>query len=133
MASILKVDDLRGNTSAGNITITSEGGAATMQLQQGLAKAWTMDETLSTSADVTEDSFNIASTIDSGTGDLDVTFTNVFSANNYCSTGSAATASANDIITTRYADSSSSKDDILNYDGAYKDSPICYVAFGDLA
>ncbi len=40
MASILKVDDLRGNTAAGNITITSEGGAATMQLQQGVAKAW---------------------------------------------------------------------------------------------
>jgi hypothetical protein len=40
MASILKVDDLRGNTSAGDITITSEGGSATMQLQQGLEKAW---------------------------------------------------------------------------------------------
>ena len=36
MASILKVDDLRGNTAAGNITITSEGSSATMQLQQGL-------------------------------------------------------------------------------------------------
>ena len=40
MASILKVDDLRGNTSAGDITITSEGGAATQSLQQGLLKAW---------------------------------------------------------------------------------------------
>lgn len=116
-------------------TLETGAGAdiATSYVVNGSAKAWTMDETLSTSADVTEDSFNIASTIDSGTGDLDVTFTNAFSANNYCSTGSAATASANDIITTRYADSTSSKDDILNYDGAYKDSPICYVAFGDLA
>jgi len=40
MASILKVDDLRGNTAAGNITITGEGGAATMQLQQGVMKCW---------------------------------------------------------------------------------------------
>ena len=40
MASVLKVDDLRGNTASGNITITSEGGAATMQLQQGVAKTW---------------------------------------------------------------------------------------------
>ena len=39
MASILKVDELQGITSAGDITVTSEGGAATMQLQQGLAKA----------------------------------------------------------------------------------------------
>ena len=38
MAGILKVDDLRGNTSAGDITITSEGGSATMQLQQGVLK-----------------------------------------------------------------------------------------------
>jgi hypothetical protein len=35
MASILKVDAMQGVTSAGDITITSEGGAATMQLQQG--------------------------------------------------------------------------------------------------
>jgi hypothetical protein len=30
MASILKVDSMQGVTSAGDITITSEGGAATM-------------------------------------------------------------------------------------------------------
>jgi hypothetical protein len=39
MSTIL-VDNLTGKTSAGDITVTSEGGAATMQLQQGLAKAW---------------------------------------------------------------------------------------------
>jgi hypothetical protein len=37
MSTIL-VDNLTGKTSAGDITVTSEGGAATMQLQQGLAK-----------------------------------------------------------------------------------------------
>ena len=57
MASILKVDDLRGNTAAGNITITSEGGAATMQLQQGLCKSWCyFNGTLTTPT--LEDSFN---------------------------------------------------------------------------
>ena len=30
MASILKVDEMQGVTSAGNITITSEGGGATV-------------------------------------------------------------------------------------------------------
>ena len=39
MASILKVDEMQGVTSAGDITITGEG-TATMQLQQGLAKCW---------------------------------------------------------------------------------------------
>ena len=38
--SEIKVDTLTGKTTAGDITVTSEGGAATMQLQQGLAKAW---------------------------------------------------------------------------------------------
>ena len=39
MASILKVDAMQGVTAAGDITITSEGGAATQSLQQGLAKS----------------------------------------------------------------------------------------------
>ena len=39
MASILKVDEMQGVTSAGDITITGEG-TAVMQLQQGLCKLW---------------------------------------------------------------------------------------------
>jgi len=126
-------DKLTGKTSAGDVTITSEGGSATMQLQQGVAKAWTLDETLYSNSVFVPDSFNIASTTDVSTGNLYVTFTNVFSANNYCSTGSCAGFSANDNVTTRYSDSSTSNDDIINYDGAYKDASISYVAFGDLA
>jgi hypothetical protein len=38
MASILKVDELRGIVSAGDITVTD--GSVTMKLQDGLAKAW---------------------------------------------------------------------------------------------
>ena len=81
MASILKVDDLRGNTAAGNITITSEGGAATMQLQQGVAKQWcAVDQTGFT----VNDSFNTASVTDNGTGDFNPNFTNnMGSANGY--------------------------------------------------
>ena len=40
-------DKLTGKTSAGDVTITSEGGSATMQLQQGVAKVWcNLDGTL---------------------------------------------------------------------------------------
>jgi hypothetical protein len=74
MASILKVDDLRGNTAAGNITITSEGGAATMQLQQGLAKSWANFNGTGTIA--LTDSFNVASLSDEGTGEYETNFTN---------------------------------------------------------
>jgi hypothetical protein len=81
MASILKVDDLRGNTAAGNITITSEGGAATMQLQQGVVKQWiNMDGSGTIS---TRDSLNNSSLTDNGTGNYTVRHTNNFSSVNY--------------------------------------------------
>ena len=81
MASILKVDDLRGNTSAGNITITSEGGAATMQLQQGLAKAWINYNGQGTIA--VRDSLNHSSLTDNGTGNHDTSFSASFNNANY--------------------------------------------------
>jgi hypothetical protein len=81
MASILKVDDLRGNTSAGDITITSEGGAATQSLQQGLTKAWLFLNGTGTIA--VGDSLNIASVTDVGTGQYRPNLTSSFSSTNY--------------------------------------------------
>ena len=74
MASILKVDALQGITAAGDITVTSEGGAATQSLQQGLAKVWS---NYSGSGTTFRDSFNCASATDNGTGD----YTNSFTSN----------------------------------------------------
>ena len=82
MASILKVDDLRGNTAAGNITITSEGGAVTMQLQQGVAKAWLDHTQVTTTA--ARDSLNISSITDAGTGkSYPISFTNNMNNDDY--------------------------------------------------
>jgi len=78
MASILKVDDLRGNTAAGNITITSEGGAATQSLQQGLCKLWAYHENQSVT-----DSLNVSSGTDTGAGVFNLTFTNAFSTDDW--------------------------------------------------
>ena len=55
MASILKVDEMQGVTSAGDITITGEG-TATMRLQQGLIKVWFDIEQIGTHS--LPDSFN---------------------------------------------------------------------------
>ena len=79
------VDDLTGKTSAGDITVTSEGGAATMQLQQGLAKAWVNFDGTGTPA--ARDSFNLASITDNGAGDYTITVSNAFNNANYASTG----------------------------------------------
>lgn len=78
--SEIKVDDLTGKTSAGDITVTSEGGAATMQLQQGLAKMWA---TINQSSFSILDSINVSSASDDGTGVFTVTRSNNMSNSNY--------------------------------------------------
>jgi hypothetical protein len=73
MSTIL-VDNLTGKTSAGSITVTSEGGAATQSLQQGLAKAWINFDGTGTIS--TRDSLNVSSISDEGTGYYQYDFTN---------------------------------------------------------
>ena len=81
MASILKVDELQGIATAGDITVTSEGGAATQSLQQGLAKVWVNFDGTGTIA--TRDSLNVSGLTDNGTGDYIITFSNAFNNANY--------------------------------------------------
>ena len=81
MASILKVDELRGIASAGSITVTSEGGAATQSLQQGLAKAW--GDVSGSGTPAVDDSLNIASVTDVGSGNRKYTTTNALSNTSY--------------------------------------------------
>jgi hypothetical protein len=83
MASILKVDAMQGVTSAGSITVTSEGGAATQSLQQGLCKAWLQGNDDAS----TDDDFNIASGTDNGTGDYTYSFTANMNNNTHIATG----------------------------------------------
>ena len=89
MASILKVDELQGIASAGDITVTSEGGAATQSLQQGLAKAWV---NFGTGSATVRDSFNHSSVTDNGTGDFSPVVTNAFSNINYSQAASMSRA-----------------------------------------
>jgi hypothetical protein len=86
MASILKVDELRGIVSAGDITVTSEGGAATQSLQQGLAKAWVNFNGIGTIA--ARDSFNTSSLTDNGTGNYYVNFSSSMANTGYSVTNS---------------------------------------------
>ena len=71
MSSIL-VDNLTGKTTAGSVTVTSEHGGATMQLQQGLCKAWCV---LAGYDAAIHDSFNVSHETDEGTGAHQVSFT----------------------------------------------------------
>ena len=82
MASILKVDELQGIVSAGDITVTSEGGSATQSLQQGLTKAWCFfDGTAGTISFA--DSFNGSSLSDHSTGQYDMNLSSSMSNSTY--------------------------------------------------
>lgn len=81
MASILKVDELQGITAAGDITITSEGGAATQSLQQGLVKSYMALNGQGTIS--VRGSLNATSLTDVATGEYQYSFVNNMQNNEY--------------------------------------------------
>jgi len=85
MASELKVDKFTGVTTAGSIDVTGEGNSTTTNLQQGLCKAWVSADDGATK----NDSFNVGTSTDNGTGDFSHALTNPFSNANYCQTNTS--------------------------------------------
>ena len=79
----VKIDTIKGKTTAGSVTVQGEG-TATTNLQQGLAKAWV---NLNASSFGLRDSFNVASVTDNGTGDHTITISNDFGNANYSAVG----------------------------------------------
>ena len=135
MASILNVDTISGKTTAGSISITAEGNSTTTNLQQGLAKCWFTDETLAASSNYAEDSFNLSGTSDTSTGQLQVSFTNIFNNDGYSALG-VNHGSVNDVVGTKFSPNTTSSTSYFNYepkDEVYKDSAIGGALFGDLA
>jgi hypothetical protein len=130
-------DKLTGKASAGNVTITSEGGSATMQLQQGVAKAWIHQDD---NADI-RDSLNIASLTDVAVGKAENNFSNNFNNAYYSSGGSHNNrAVGNDMFaafeaTETHVPSTSSKSVDSTYNGSnfVDESTIVQQCFGDLA
>ena len=81
--STLKANTLTGTTSAGSILVTGEGGSTTTNLQQGLAKCWVE---IGTAGSSTNDSFNVSSNDDDGTGDYGINFSSAMGNANYSCT-----------------------------------------------
>jgi hypothetical protein len=134
MASVLKVDEMQGVTSAGDITITGEGGSATIQLQQGLAKAWMHSDFSSL-----QDSFNASSLVDTGSGDNGINYTSSMSSANYSVGVKSQPTSGNDtnlnsIVKFNSQTSSAVNGQAGNVAGALFDCPAIYITVhGDLA
>ena len=66
------------SASANSMTIRGEGSNQT-SIQQGLVKSW-----IQMSPNTTNDSFNVGSTTDNGTGDQTMTFSTNMGNGNYC-------------------------------------------------
>jgi hypothetical protein len=129
---LFKTDELQGKTSAGDITVTSEGGAATMQLQQGLAKFWIRHS----SASAIQDSFNASSVTDNATGDFTVVIANNMSNPYYSFITTSGSDGGNNFAGSRLRSGSSGDcrciygyNDLTLYDWAQ----ICVSIDGDLA
>jgi len=120
---------LTGKTAAGNVTITSEGGSATMQLQQGVLKAWTaLASSLNGSSG---DSLNNSSFSDDGTGKTTITMTNPMTNTTDFCVSQAATYNyayqGKGESTTTYAL------DTVDYQGSFADGTSNGMVSGDLA
>ena len=89
--------------ATGQTTIVGEGGSTTTNLQQGLAKAWAMNENTS-SAFTTHDSFNISGETDEANGQTTFTINNDMANANYSIvTGGGASSSQRDrTVVVRY-------------------------------
>ena len=129
-----------GADSDGVLTITGEGGSTKTNVQQGLCKSWVnFDGTATFDGSDTEirDSFNVASTIDNGTGNYDATFTNNMNDSNYSSTGTCAhdkPISANRDSNFQVVAESASQINLNIFSSSQQDrAHVCGQVFGDLA
>jgi hypothetical protein len=111
--------------------VYGEGGTATTNLQQGLAKAWVNWNGTGTVA--IRDSINVSSIDDNTTGQYDVNYSNLFDIAGYCPTTAGAGGSGFSGVydfslqTTAYVN-------IRYYAGGYYDMNTCNTAIhGDLA
>ena len=129
MASILKVDEMQGVTSAGDITITGEG-TATMRLQQGLAKGWcSVDHDTSTTF---HESFNFSSVTDNSTGSYTCAFTNAMNFTRYSAPTSCYSGDG-DITNIANEATANFRLRVFNDTGAAADVDCFTAVFGDLA
>tara|TARA_R100001510_G_scaffold4308_2_gene3414 strand:+ start:243 stop:635 length:393 start_codon:yes stop_codon:yes gene_type:complete len=130
MASILKVDEMQGVASAGNITVTSEGGSATMHMQQGLCKAWAFVNGTDGSL---RDSFNYSSATDNaGSGDYSYGYTNPMGNANF--SGAAMANAGSNVGVTRGTNLTTGHDIfVFNTSNNSTNTASSFMIQGDLA
>ena len=116
------------HTVGNNAIYTSDGSAVTQNAVQSLVKCWVKSANNASP----NDSFNVASGTDNGTGDYSYTFTNGMANVNYCTAG----MNVDDQRRCQYRRSSATDHFRVrhwNEDGGYNDVDSCSMLSGDLA
>jgi len=128
----VKIDTIKGKTTAGSVTVQGEN-TATTNLQQGLAKAWIK---FSGSAASIHGSFNISSLTDNGTGDYSPNFTNnMNTSNNFAATAAGQDTNTRTNVHFSFEGQSASDINIEYYEGGSKADcvRVASIITGDLA
>ena len=129
MTSELRVDNLKGSTTGGSISVLGEGTSATTNLQQGLIKVWCYTPNDGASIN---DSFNVSSATDAATGQVTVNINNDMANANYSIGHTTYTNIAHSWVA---GDSQATGSySTRSYDGSsYQDNGFRSQAAGDLA
>ena len=137
-ASEIAIDKLKGVTAAGSMLVVGEGGTTTTSLQQGLAKVWVQFKGPDTFG--IQDSFNLTSMTDNGTGDYTLTIANDMVNALYSATATGYKASADHGFITNnnqnYFTASTLRLETVEHDGGHKVTEFtqsCVTIHGDLA
>tara|TARA_R100001509_G_C4727767_1_gene168778 strand:- start:90 stop:494 length:405 start_codon:yes stop_codon:yes gene_type:complete len=134
MASILKVDTLTGVTTAGSVAVTGEGNSTTTNLQQGLTKQWcNLDGTGTIGIN---DSFNVSSVTDNGTGNYGFTCTSNFASANHTPAGMCVAVGSFSAIDLPNAAATTGTPNFRTFnitETGIDSDPVTYQSCGDLA
>tara|TARA_B100001063_G_C16536938_1_gene439300 strand:+ start:240 stop:707 length:468 start_codon:yes stop_codon:yes gene_type:complete len=133
----VKIDTIKGKTTAGSITVQGEG-TNTTNLQQGLAKVWINFQGQDTFS--TRGSFNLASMTDNGVGDYTINIGTDMGNNDYSITATGYKPSADfGFITNNnqnFFTTSTARIETVEHDGGHKQTEFdqtCVTIHGDLA
>ena len=127
------VDKLTGKSTAKTVTVTV-GATATQSLEQGVAKAWHMSKDAGTLA--IDDSLNISSVDDDGTGDYGQNYASNFTSGDKSITISGGYWTFNgeiDAVPSSSADEFKCKDVASSGAPARDANVLCITVHGDLA
>jgi hypothetical protein len=124
---------MAGTIAADTLTHSTAGSIATNYVVEGSVKSWAILNGTGTIS--LDDSLNVASVADSGTGDYDFTHSSAFSSSNYCTTTAKNNTSSNQGANLTLTNRSTTVRGVKSYENnsATDCSQVCFQTSGDLA